>query len=173
MAKRIIPIRYSVRDSATHFEELIEEVENSIFIYNENVRQWQNKEDYGVGGGNAIIRPYRLDGLKNQDKNVGSWGIPTGHRYKGPEYYCDIKNRKKLANYIDTGFNELIDYLKLRPEITTIYYSCDKTSDNIGIEIFAYMLGNAKEMVKERFRNGFQRLETELGFIKESMDKDN
>lgn len=171
--KTIIPIRYNYCDNETHFENLIEknDAENTIFIYNENVKQWKKKNDYHMGGGNAIMRPYRLDGDKGVQKTVtlGSWGIPTGYRYKDSYHHAKKEVIKKLEHYIDIAFDELIEYIKAHPSINTIYYSSDKKTNDIGIEIFERTLGETKKNVSTKFNEGFDRLVNELKFTKQTI----
>lgn len=170
MTKTIIPIKYKYNDPATHFEEMIEQddVKNTIFIYNENIKQWQDKMDYRCGGGNAVMRPYRLDGITGVllNETLGSWGIPTGCRHRNAEYHAQTRVIEKLEKDIDTAFDELIEYLKKYPSIDTIYYSADKKSNDIGIEIFAGTLGSTKQNVINKFNEGFEKLEKELGFTR-------
>ncbi len=170
MTKTIIPIKYKYDDPSTHFEKIIKDKnrKNTIFIYNENIKQWQDKMDYRCGGGNAVMRPYRLDGITGVllNETLGSWGIPTGYRYQDADYHSKQKVIDSLEKHIDTSFDELIEYLKKYPSIDTIYYSAAKKSNDIGIEIFASTLGKTKQNVINKFNEGFDRLEKELGFTR-------
>lgn len=162
--RKLTPVYYDPNDYSTHFEKLIKNAYGCIFIYNENVQGWKDKSNFVVGAGNAVIRPYRLDtGIRNL-KSRGSWGIPTGYRWKTPEYHKSRK--KKLVKYIRQSFSELKVYLEQHPKITTIYYSAGE-DDKIGIEIFAKVLGTTiRKSVEEEFEKGFIMLE-DMGFVRQ------
>lgn len=159
--RRLIPTIYDSRNRKTDFSYLFRKTDNSIFIYNENVQQWK-EGDLNTGGGNAIMRPYRLDNSKNQDH--GSWGIPTGYIGKGSSYHEREKVKTKLLKYIDEAFDSLVQYLIDHPQIKDIYYSSDKNG-HIGIQIFAKSLGDTKSDVIQQFEKGFKKLEN-LGYLK-------
>lgn len=75
---RVDAVVYTGPGSAGDFVALMRDmatVEKTLFIYNDNVSQFLDKQDGYPGGGNAVVRPLRLSG--------DACGIPTGRLGRG------------------------------------------------------------------------------------------
>lgn len=94
----IFCVVYDPDDSLTQFETLYNKTTNSLFIYNENIDQYSSV-DYSIGGGNAIMRPYRTDLGKQNDKKNEVYGIPTDINF---DKVSNIKTLNKSIKKIDT-----------------------------------------------------------------------
>ena len=135
----IIPIVFKFEgDKNTDFVEMIANgnkkgnvLNNSLFIYNENFSDYTTKS-MRIGGGNAKIRPYRMDnGYNDKVKYSGAMGIPTG--------IGDLEHKcwGNMYNLIILSINNIVKILKKNEHIDKVFYSADNNQkDQIGIAIF-------------------------------------
>jgi hypothetical protein len=151
-------IIYKSNDKNTKYEYMIQSEENykALFIYNENEEQFKSKSIIN-GGGNAIIREYRVDIENNNHKlfdrniNAGSaLGIPTGSNGRGYE-----NKTKKNQQIIDESIENINQYLKKNKDTNIIYWSCNNQHKlgtgifNIGKDIDNYILIKLIELAVE------------------------
>lgn len=132
MVKRLISVKYATDDPCTDFQYLMnKQPSNTLFLYNENVEQFLDKNDLRPGGGNGIMRKYRLDSSRTTTvKNSGSLGIPTmflQHKITDDTLFI-------LVGYIHNAFGQIHNILINNPNIHTIIWSAEKNL-NIGLSI--------------------------------------
>lgn len=134
--KNLVGIEFDANNDDTDFEKMIKILKNSLFIYNENVEQWNNG-DLESGGGNAIIRPNRCDVPNYENKDGKSIGIPTGDNggFKSLSEIFKINGINKTAKQIiDESMKRLSTAIKkYKPD--NIYWSITSTGD-LGTGIF-------------------------------------
>jgi len=112
-------------DDSSKFDNLIKDPKynNYLFIFNDSIEDYENTN---VGGGNAIVRPYK--------QNLKAWGIPTGQRIKNLGFTTLIEqvelNKPETAKgYIDTAQKDIIKTIGKRKNnipVTNIIYSGNK-----------------------------------------------
>lgn len=106
----IIGVKYDSK--SMDFRSFIDEVDRTLFIFNDN---WTDHYSKKQGGGNACVRPYNpQSGLKIPK----SFGIPTGHSTNG---YRSLAEGQQM---IDIALTELSDLIKTG-NYDRIVYSID------------------------------------------------
>jgi hypothetical protein len=164
-SKQFVSVKYVKNDKTTDFNYLISspEYNNSLFIYNENAECYlsQNLEQ---GGGNAIIRPYRMDNCGST--NPRSLGIPTGSN-GGFKKLTDTVYGIEVNDLVDISLNSIDDALKINKHIKKVYWSADEAG-LLGIGIF-----DVGKEIKEHVTNSLKNIATKHGYkMIDSKDKE-
>ena len=130
---------------------------NTLVIYNENLHQQRDKSDGSPGGGNAVARIKRKEGL--------SIGVSTGRLGVNGGGFDSLDlvlpSNETVKSVIDEAFDEIIEHVLKNPHFHTIYFSEGIPGSgrlgtgifNPGIDVVDYitdMLHKLPEMVKER-----------------------
>lgn len=124
--KNIVCVTYDPENRVTDFHELIVNgAENTLFLYNENVEQFLNREDVRPGGGNAVIRKFRYDNPSNSRRHMscGSLGIPTmflGNRIDDDEVAFD-----RLLECIHQAFQNIRAFIDYHDTVQNVVWSAD------------------------------------------------
>lgn len=131
----VIFVKYDPSDKEnTDFSLLIKRCENALFIYNENLTEYENNSKC-PGGGNAVIRPFRSDtrlvGLTKHPECAGyALGIPTGDYDKSGRVMA-IDLEKTLYAILKIG-SRVADH----GDITDVYVASD--TERATLENFAF-----------------------------------
>jgi hypothetical protein len=159
----IIGVEFVKGNLNTDFRHLITSNANSLFIYNENVEQYNDKTDYSAGGGNGAIRPYRVDGTKLKAPLVGAaLGVPTMYTAKLTEMNQQFA---ELIDLIDAAFVTITEYVKTN-HIKKIYWSAD-AEGKLGMDIAKSRLKPAMiEIIKKRFADCLATLDRDVNSVK-------
>ena len=126
---KIIGSHYNKDDPNTDFKKMIvqPEYENTLFIFNDNVRDHVTNES---GGGNAYIRKYNK--YRTDDKKPQSAGISTGPGTTGLGFpSLDLTTK----NVIDGEIQEIKNLIK-RYKYNTVIWSQNKHTGKLGVAIF-------------------------------------
>jgi hypothetical protein len=130
---------------------------NTLVIYNENLEQQRDKSDDSPGGGNAVARMKRKEGL--------SIGVPTGRLGVNGGGFDSLDlilpSNETVKSVIDEAFDEIVEHVLKNPHFHTIYFSEGIPGSgrlgtgifNPGIDVVDYitdMLHKLPDMVKER-----------------------
>jgi len=139
---------------------------DGVFVFNDNLFQFlsflNTKQPDMAGGGTAVVRTIQHEGH--------AIGIPTGpftsldeifHNISFPEDKGVSKTRT-AREIIDRSFQQIIERILTFPEKTVIYYSANTDNDNIGLGIFANVVGqDVVEYITEKLKNLPQAVEKE------------
>lgn len=92
----------------------------TLCIYNENVEQFNNKKDRSKGGGNAILRPFRVDSPPYRiDATHYAVGIPTMQPNVDNTTFDNVK--AEIAN----AFAVLDEVVIANPALQTVLWSVE------------------------------------------------
>lgn len=120
----LVCVKYQHDNPITDFSYLVKQnPKGTLFLYNENFEQYMDVLDTRPGGGNAVLRKYRLDHPQHMDNEYGSLGIPTmSWRYDvrtSPNHY------QMLQESILYAFDVINKFLHDHPSYTTVVWSSD------------------------------------------------
>jgi hypothetical protein len=159
MIKQFVAVQYMVGDKKTDFYKMIKlpEYNNSLFLYNENASEYLSCNT-ASGGGNAIIRPYRMDTNKSEkNNNSRSLGIPTGH-IGGFDSLNELCYNYPAKALIDLSVNMIDQALTINKHIRRVYWSTDDKGF-IGTGIFT-----VNDDVKAYITNQIEKLAEKHGY---------
>lgn len=123
--RHLVCITFSPENPLTNFYTVIQsDPENTLFLYNENVEQFLDKEDVTPGGGNGVMRMYRFDNPRNITISSGSLGIPT--MYLKYSVVNDSHRFTQLLGYIHLAFDQIHNFLLNNPRIQNILWTGDE-----------------------------------------------
>ena len=135
-AGNLIGVIYTRDNPLTDFQTLIHRnAQRTLVIYNENVEQFIDKADRTAGGGNAVMRRYRVDETLNQPADlthVSSLGIPT--MFKSHSVVGNIADFNTLMINVTEALEQIRIFLRVNPGIRSIVWSSDD-EDQLGLHI--------------------------------------
>ena len=143
----IIPIKYEGDGKYGDYNWMIKQpkYQHSLFIFNDGEELFIN-QDCSVGGGNAIIRPYRCN---NPQRAVG---IPTGNHKGG---YLSLTDRAK--KYIDQALLKAKKLIQTK-HYNKVFFNVDKNCTNINNCILGTHIFKVGEDVKKYITQGIFNL---------------
>ena len=124
---KLVGVVYSNSEKITNFTELFAATANSLFVYNENVAQYNDIADTSEGAGNGVMRKHRLEQWRGQTPDGisnGALGIPT-----------DATDYK----IIDDSTQLIERTLNANPHVKYVFFSMDDLTQNIGVQTFAHI----------------------------------
>ncbi len=121
----LISVTYASDNILTNFYSLIRsDPENTLFIYNDNVEQFIDKEDVTPGGGNGVMRMYRFDNPRNLTVSSGSLGIPT--MFLKHSVVDDHDGFTQLLGYVHQALDQIQQFIQQNPRIENVVWSGDE-----------------------------------------------
>lgn len=110
---------------------------DSVFIYNDNMKCFHDKDFLFPGGGNACIRPFR---------NRLSMPIPTGE-FGGFKTLNDVVAGARAMDHIAEAIRDIKVFLVENPHVVRIFYSAQSYSTplmgkgifDVGDEVLVYI----------------------------------
>ena len=145
---RIVPVRFRHGVEFGDYGRMMKNpgyMASGVMGFNDNDGQWQRflntKAHDFAGGGNAIAREVQASG--------DAIGIPTGPYSNLAEQRTilfpeddGVPQTRTAAQIIDRAFIQIRDLFLARPDKDVFYYSAEDDNDNIGLRIFAGMVGD-------------------------------
>ena len=174
--KFIVGVNFNPSNKLTNFRHLSScNPANFLFIYNENVGQFRNKNDRSAGGGNGFMRKYRSDkdiraspanALSADSVGMAALGIPTMFSQSIAHKTVSSKEFNELLNEVDAGLQQIRDYLTHHPTIQIILWSAG--SDNrLGLDIAItnnLISSEQAESIKDRVSEGLTSIQGDFEF---------
>jgi len=164
-------VRFNYKPDKVSFKDIInrEEYKNSLFLFNDNVSQFEDYYYYKKNTSNVTIG--KLNGAGNAC--IRSWqcldkpraaGIPTGSYSKYKKNISLEKISPLVVNYTSMAMENIKDILEENKDYTRVIYSgTDKNeyqeaSDNLDVDLFSgiigedvrwYIVGRMRDLVDE------------------------
>jgi len=171
MPKYFIGAIYDAADPAnTSTVEMVNTIQNSLIIYNENFGDYKNKEEKNPGSANGALRHYRSD-TSSPNPNKGNnivLGIPTGDLLG----YTDNTERMTLMNESLLAIENAIKYKKIQ----NVYWSVGdgetdksgrlKSNKKLGYQTFLPL-----DWILDHINNGIQGIIKRNGFTQILLSK--
>jgi len=136
---KIIPSIFEKSDTNGDFEYMILNKKyegNPLFIFNDNCSDYTS---FYPGGGNAVVRQFKVTNTKINSEYRRTWGIPTGEcgGFKSLDEIVDNVTAKEIIDFAITDIKTIL----LKNNFDTIYYSADKKDKEskrprLGVSIF-------------------------------------
>lgn len=109
----LIGLIYDENDDLTHQQTYLYKYNtNVLFIYNENYDEFNDKGNYGNGGGNGMLRHYRSDGTTYNGNGVNSIDYKS-HAYVLGIPTCYGKLDDNNITIINNSIKQIINYIQL------------------------------------------------------------
>lgn len=105
------------------YKLMLREPQNVLFLYQDSVEQFLDKNDVTPGDGAKMMRMYRLDNMRSDHTRAGSLPIPT--RFVKRSVAKDERSFRALLGHVRAAIGNVKRYLDSHPEISTVVWSAD------------------------------------------------
>ena len=139
-----------------------------LILYNENVEQFRDKTDLRLGGGNAVMRPLRVDhDLNSVSASVSSLGIPTMLiRRSIASFDVDSPIFIELKEEVVESLKQIERYLDNHKNTRLIIFSSDENF-NLGMQIAVsggFINFDQMRSIQNLVKTALNKLASERGF---------